>query len=281
MLLRHHSLLVIAMSLSLVGCQAVTSSVSSVVHKPFSASPAELNELPVSEMICLWEEAEGIGLDNKPTRGFAGQVMFFAANASEPVQVNGDVEIFLFDDSGNTEEQSKPLHTFKFEKEAFQAFKTETNLGIAYQLFLPYVRKSNYKADCNLRLRITPEEGRQLYSKMAAVNLDGPESPQAIARAKQKQSEIQLASAQQRNQPQPQQATSSEQTAAYFGATSLPKPKVTDSGDIDKQRLKLAMTEVVNNDSEPPGRLSLETQTNSAQLAPTQAAQQKHPLLAE
>lgn len=279
MLLRHHSLFVIAMSLSLAGCQAVTSSVSSVVHIPFTTTEKETQIRPVSEMICLWEEAEGLGLDEKPTRGFAGQLMFFAANSSEPVPIHGDIEIFLFDDLGTSEEQSKPLHTFKFEQAAFEAFKTETNLGIAYQLFLPYVRKSSYNANCSLRVRISPKEGRQLYSKMASVNLKGPESPQAIARAKREQTEIQLVNAQLQEKKKPLTPTSPEQTAAYFGATSLPLPQQNIDVGSDKKRLKSALSSVVQQESKAPRQLSTQVQHHSAQIAPTQSTQNKHPLL--
>jgi len=94
---------------TVAGCQTITTGVSTVVHKPFGPRTQPAAEIPVTEMICLWEEAEGIGLDNKPTRGFAGQLMFFSPNKNEPVQVHGDVEIFLFDDLGSTNDQSKPL----------------------------------------------------------------------------------------------------------------------------------------------------------------------------
>lgn len=249
-----------------VGCQSVTS----VVSNPFSQLPKLPEERPVAEMICIWEEAEGIGLDNKPTRGFAGQVMFFAANHSEPVPVNGDVEIYLFDDQGHVDEQTKPLHVFRFEKEAFHGFVTETNLGIAYQMFLPYVRKTNYKANCMLRVKITPESGRPIYSKMAAVNLGGPESPAAIARRKAEEAKV----VQVEHTPQAE-APSPEEAAAYFGKATLPKQK--NDTRVVKQRLKSALHEIVQQEQARPNQLPAEAVSNSTPV-PAQS-QETHPLL--
>ena len=55
---------------------------------------------PVGEILCIWEAAEGRGLDNHPCRGFGGQVLFFANGRKAPVKVNGAVRIYVFDEIG-------------------------------------------------------------------------------------------------------------------------------------------------------------------------------------
>lgn len=287
---RHYLSLLIILSLQVAGCQSVTTA----VHKPFSKLPGKESTTSITEMICLWEQAEGIGLDKQPTRGFAGQLMFFGANKNEPVAINGDVQIYIFDDLGDSQDQSKPIHTFSFEKETFEAFRTQTNLGTAYQLFVPYTRKLPYKATCAIRVKVSSDQGQAqpVYSKMASVILPGPESPQALARKKTLNSGIQQASYETTSK-QPVREVTPEEASAYFGSTSLPKPKVEVATSNDLQRLRSAMTQVVAEDREAPvsrpEMASRQTRFPAGQSrhpveesvdhAPAAVAPQRHPLL--
>jgi hypothetical protein len=138
----------------------------------------------VGEIVCLWEAAEGVGLDGLPTRGFAGQVLFFVKGQSTPVRINGDVRVYVFDDQGTADEQARPLHEFNFPAEAWNSYLTQTNLGPAYQLFVPYTRKGSHFAKCELRVRLTAQDRLPAYSKLAMITLPGRKSlPGAIQQA--------------------------------------------------------------------------------------------------
>ncbi|QDU37738.1 hypothetical protein Mal4_20550 [Maioricimonas rarisocia] len=156
--------------LATTGCQSLDLFSTMSGRKPLKeATPQQ----PAIEVLCFWEAAEGRGLDNLPTRGFAGQVLFFTSGNAEPVKVDGDVRVYLFDDQGSAEEQAKPIHQFDFDAQAWETFLRETNVGAAYQLFIPYTRKGVHQAECSIRVRFTPENGLPLYSKMASITLPG------------------------------------------------------------------------------------------------------------
>lgn len=273
-----HLILILSgcIAVQLSGCQTF----NAVAHRPFSRIPTASSKEPVVEMICLWEPAEGVGIDNLPCRGFAGQILFFTSRGTEPVKVNGDVHIYVFDDLGTPEEQAKPIHRFDFDKESFQAFLTETNLGIAYQLFVPYTRKTAHKATCSLRVKVTPEGGRDVYSKMASVILSGTKAPEPVASAST--SAIQQTSYQTEQSP-PQRTTSPEAAAAYFGGASL--PGLTPDLTADRERLRAKLSEVVQESAtnQPVAFHPLQetpapttpTPTSARSLAPSPA---KHPL---
>jgi hypothetical protein len=127
----------------------------------------------VGDIVCLWEPAEGVGMDGLPTRGFAGQILFFAKGGAEPVKVNGDVRIYVFDDQGTEEEQTRPLHEFNFPPDAWNIYRAHTNLGTAYQVFVPYTRKGGMQANCALRVRLAAADRVPVYSKIANVALPG------------------------------------------------------------------------------------------------------------
>lgn len=128
---------------------------------------------PVGEILCVWEAAEGRGLDNLPCRGFGGQLLFFANGYKEPVKATGDVRIYVFDDIGVDGDAGKPVHQFDFPAVAWNALLKPSNLGASYQIFIPYTRKGLHGATCTLRVRFTPEGGLPVYSRMASVELAG------------------------------------------------------------------------------------------------------------
>ena len=182
--------LFVMLILTLPGC-ATTSLLSRFSGQPKFARATAKN--PAVRCLCLWEPAEGIGVDGKPARGVVGQILFFTRNSVSSVEVDGDVRIFEFDDQGSTDEQAEPLHLFDFSAGAWKTYLTSTQFGPAYQLFVPYSRKGRHQAELALRVRLTPPNGSPLYSDIAKVSLPGydrakakegsdayePETPQA------------------------------------------------------------------------------------------------------
>ena len=128
---------------------------------------------PVIDIMCLWEAAEGTGLDGMPCRGFRGQILFFTAGQKSPAKVDGDIRIYVFDATGPDGDPSKPIHQFDFPGLAWNTFLTETNFGNAYQLFIPYTKRGSDHSDCQLRVRFTPTVGNTVHSRACAVALPG------------------------------------------------------------------------------------------------------------
>ncbi|SFI45642.1 hypothetical protein [Planctomicrobium piriforme] len=199
----------------------------------FKKLPKASVEHPVFELICLWEAGEGTGLDGLPSRGFVGQLMFFAHGIDPPVRIDGDVRIFVFDDQGTPEEQERPIHQFDFDAAAFQAFLTETNIGAAYQFFLPYTKKGGNRSTCSLRVRYTPKNGNPVYSKMGSVILAGttPRKPeQPVGQAPVRNEGIQL--------------VSHAETFASDATISQPAtPAMQRNSDSDKARLMATLNQ--------------------------------------
>ena len=138
---------------------------------------------PVTEVMCLWEPAEGTGLDGLPTRGFAGQILFFTAGQPSPAKVEGDVRIFVFDDEGVNGDKAQPIHQFDFPGAAWNAFMTSSNFGTTYQLFVPYTRPGAHHAECEIRIRYTPAGGNPVFSRPCTITLAGPPRSKITARS--------------------------------------------------------------------------------------------------
>jgi len=152
------------------GCTSTTlfSRLAHKTHFP-KATAAD----PAVRCLCLWEPAEGTGVDDKPARGVSGQVFFFTRNSVSAVEVDGDVRIFVFDDQGTDQAQTQPLHEFDFVGGAWKTYLTSTQFGPAYQLFVPYSRKGRHHAELALRVRLTPPNGSAVYSDLTRIVLPG------------------------------------------------------------------------------------------------------------
>src|SRR5690606_28818751 len=74
---------------------------------------------------------------------------------------------------GAMDEQSKPLHVYQFEPKAWDTYLTETTMGAAYSVFIPYTRTGHRMAECALRVKFQPADGPLIYSRMVNVVLPG------------------------------------------------------------------------------------------------------------
>ncbi len=160
----------------LLSCGLLWTSVGcATFHMPFGKDRMQTATArnPVTQVICIWQPSEGRDSSGMPCRGFAGQILFLAGRNSLPVMVEGDVRIYLFDDQGTDEEQTKPIHQYDFDTGSWAPHLTKGTLGPTYSVFVPYTRRGTYEAKCALRVRLKPDDEPAVFSDMAMVPLDG------------------------------------------------------------------------------------------------------------
>ena len=156
-------------------CLFISSSGCATLKMPFGKDRMQTATArnPVTQVICIWQPSEGRDPNGMPCRGFAGQILFLAGRNSLPVMVDGDVRIYLFDDQGTDEEQTKPIHQYDFDSGSWAPHLTKGTLGPTYSVFVPYTRRGTYEAKCALRVRLKPADEPAVFSDMAMVPLDG------------------------------------------------------------------------------------------------------------
>ena len=150
-----------------------SSGCSSLSLPRFGENTNASGSLKPARCLCLWQPVDSEDAAGQPVRGFGGQVYFFAADSEEPIEVNGDVRVFVFDDIGTPTQQARPKDVQDFDSFAWQSFLTESQFGTNYTVFLPYAQASKYESVCSLRLRLVQSDGTQLFSDMATVKLSG------------------------------------------------------------------------------------------------------------
>ena len=147
-------------------------------HIPFEKKmPKATAGDPAVQILCLWQQAEGRDPEGYPCKGFSGQILFLSNKAATPVQIDGEVRIYLFDDQGTEEEQTRPIRQFDFDRGSWAIHLAESSLGPTYSVFVPYVRRGVKDANCSLRVRLKPKVGPTIFSDLNNMPLNGNKKP--------------------------------------------------------------------------------------------------------
>ncbi|MBL8818029.1 MAG: hypothetical protein JNL58_18530 [Planctomyces sp.] len=168
---------------TLSGC--VSTPTSTLLKDPGRLVGRPRTEKNVVKVLCLWEPSQGTGVDGKPSRGFAGQILFFGPKDKAAVRAAGEVRITEYEPyDPEDEELPEPLHTFNFSAEAWDVHCTEGSLGYSYSVFIPYTKKHRDVAHCGLKVEFIGEGGRTVSSDITAVILPakGASSTTALKR---------------------------------------------------------------------------------------------------
>ena len=161
----------VAFLITLTGCSSTSLlKPSKLVSAPLEAVGLKKSPL-VAKILCLWEASEGQGLDEKPARGFAGQIIFFGYGEATPVKTDGIVRIYEYTDYDADDPDPEPAHVFVFDNGGWNAHRTEGTLGQTYNCFLPYVEKKTGHVVCALRVEYEAKDGRKVSSPFTEVTL--------------------------------------------------------------------------------------------------------------
>ncbi len=130
---------------------------------------------PVS-VVTIWNDTVLHRPDGRPLRGFAGQLIFYGADADKPVKVDGTLTVYAFDEAGRNPDNVKPDRKFVFTAEQFARHSTRTKVGPAYAVWIPWDEAGGPKKQISLIVRFVPKGGRLLVGEQTRHVLPGPPS---------------------------------------------------------------------------------------------------------
>ncbi len=225
---------------------------------------------PAIEVLAIWQAAEGPGLGGVPTRGFAGQIFFFAEDRAQPVAVDGKARIYVFDDHGPPEQQTRPLRQFDFDRQSWAAHMQHSKLGPTYGVFIPYPRDDFHQAVCSLRVRFTPPKGRSLYSTSSTIVLPGPPLPADAAQ----NSPFDKLAAKLKTNPQLANPWSNPSAVAQAGMAAAPPQAAQQITAQQVANPQIANAQMANPQMAAPQLAAQQMLTQQMQQMPTQQMQQ-------
>jgi hypothetical protein len=130
---------------------------------------------PVTTIIAAWEPA--VSNCNNPQRGFGGRVYFYDREMNRPVRIKGTVIVYVFDEDGRDDWDTKPNEGFVFDSKTLNSREVHerTQLGHSYRLWIPIddARPDSPARRISFIVRFIPDKGSSVVSSQATAHLPG------------------------------------------------------------------------------------------------------------
>ncbi len=119
--------------LSTLGCQFAPK--KSIVEWPWLKT--ETKAVP-DRILPVWTDSVLHQPSQPGVRGFGGRVYFYGKENTEPIEVDGNFAVYVFDAEDNTSTTQKPLRKFVFTADQFKSHMSKTSMGPSYSVWIPW-----------------------------------------------------------------------------------------------------------------------------------------------
>lgn len=131
-------------------------------------------------------------------RGFGGRVYFYGKENTDPVEVDGNFAVYVFDADDNTSSDQKPLRKFVFTADQFKTHMSKTSMGPSYSVWIPWGEVGGPPRRLSLISRFEGREGGTTISDptikmLPGVPVDNPVAKTHSESAKSVTSPVSLA----------------------------------------------------------------------------------------
>jgi len=123
------------LSLLVSGCHTPLAVKQMQAKNPLAKNAAKT---PV-EIVDVWSSYAQTTPEGKIIRGMAGRIHFYDTQSKgQPVKVDGDLIVFVFDGNDSDPDHTKPIKIFQFDADTLdQHYSHQKPLGHGYNFFLP------------------------------------------------------------------------------------------------------------------------------------------------
>jgi hypothetical protein len=138
-------------------------------------------ETPV-RLVSTWTDTVLQKPGTTPQRGFGGKLVFFKPDSEEPVRVDGQLVIYAFDESDREPHETHPSRKYVFPRDEFVRHESESQLGPAYSVWLPWDEVGGNMKQISLIARFEPHGGPMVLGEQTKHLLPGTsrENPEML-----------------------------------------------------------------------------------------------------
>lgn len=129
-------------------------------------------ETPV-RLVSTWTDTVLQKAGTTPQRGFGGKLVFFKTDSEEPVRVDGQLVIYAFDESDREPHETHPSRKYVFPRDEFVRHESESQLGPAYSVWLPWDEVGGNMKQISLIARFEPHGGPTVLGEQTKHLLPG------------------------------------------------------------------------------------------------------------
>lgn len=225
-----------------------------------------------SRLVCSWTQAVHHQGGEQPKRGFGGRIVFFKRDSDLPVRVDGQLVVYAFDESSGEAHETHPTKRFIFPPEQFVRHESETKLGPAYSVWLPWDAVGGPQKNITLITRFEPKDGARIVGEPTKSLLPGTvvEPTETMLAEQTPAGKIQLASFTQKDESIGNEVGNQVDNRLHTSTFQMPKTLGEKLARASRQqRLKLETAEPPENSARKA------TATNQASVTvkePTAAA---------
>ncbi len=154
--------------LSMLGCQFAPK--KSIVDWPWMKTEAKT--VP-DRILPVWTDSVLHQPSQPGVRGFGGRVYFYGKENTEPIEVDGNFAVYVFDAEDSTSTNQKPLRKFVFTADQFKSHMSKTSMGPSYSVWIPWGEVGGPPRKLSLISRFEGREGGTTISDPTIKMLPG------------------------------------------------------------------------------------------------------------
>ena len=155
-----------------MGCTSLTSTDSKSGAKPWPWSQPEPEPKLPARILTIWTDAVHHQSGQKAQRGFGGRVVFYEEAKNDPIQVDGQLTIYVFPDEAGTD-GAVPERKYVFSADQLRRYYSKSSLGDSYSVWLPWDAVGGPSRQLTLIARFDALNGGTVMSEPAKKMLPG------------------------------------------------------------------------------------------------------------
>ncbi len=162
--------------------------------QPFAWPWSKPKEKKVPERILpVWTDTVLYQTNQAGVRGFGGRIYFYEKSATDPIEVDGAMAVYVFDADNDELHEQKPLRKFVFTSEQFANHMSRTSIGPSYSIWLPWGEVGGPPLRLSLIARFEGTQGGTVISDPTIKLLPGVPVRSGLAKGSDSSSTMQLA----------------------------------------------------------------------------------------
>lgn len=140
---------------------------------------------PPAKMIPVWSDTVMSRPGQLGVRGLGGRVVFYGRETDEPVQVNGSLIVYGWDDTQGNLNQT-PDRKYVVTPEELAGHLSQSTIGDSYSIWIPWDHAGSQHKRVTIVAKYVGQDGVELASTPQRVVLPGP-LPELLSQAQQEQ----------------------------------------------------------------------------------------------
>lgn len=147
----------------------------------FDDAPAE----PPAKLIPVWSDTVMSRPGQRGVRGLGGRIVFYGRETDEPVQVNGSLLVYGWDDTQGNLNQT-PDRKYVVTPDELAGHLSQSTIGDSYSIWIPWDHAGSEHKRVTIVAKYVGQDGVELASTPQRVVLPGP-VPELLTRAQKEQ----------------------------------------------------------------------------------------------